>query len=609
MNEYSILEDYIEFECGCSFPYKNGELQFYVDLRDKRFNIDFECKKTWENLSAGLTEGVFQLCSPLGNQFCKKLAPENLENISALGAILRPGCMESKDEKGDSTTIHYIRRKNGREEVPKYNDIVDDILKNDYGLNIYQESSIKLVVACAGFTESEADTLRRGIGKKKVEVVQECKKMFLEKAKVLGILDDKQAEEVFNSIEASQRYAFNRSHSMCYGIRGYNCIYIKTHFPIFFYKSALKIEDKREKYAGFVNEAKLFDITVNPPNIQHMKPLFYSIKKNIYFGLSSIKGILKGDIDKISQLLQEKGWFPLDFGNKITWMMFMSNILYNISSRTADGLIHSGALDCFGMPRAVMAIEYEYYCLLTPTERRSLAEELSLEELLCKTVNDYQQRYKKSMVEWNEGPKTKRIKTLTENGKAIICTSAKKQKKVYTEHKQRLTDQNIPFEEIETEIEILPPKPNQRLAVVSEILHKLQHPLYNVVDTLDSLIFSEEDLLGVALTRHATNAIANAAQTHSCMDIMNGYKGRAVIKVKIDSARPWACKNGSQMCFLKVSDETCVIEAICFSGKPEDEKGGYQNFRHLLTTSNIVFLSGQLGEKGSFIINRVNPVA
>jgi len=609
MNSYQVINNELVFACGCTFKIEGSSVVFDADLYHPNHTVKFDCPLVYETLSDGQVEGVFQLCSPLGKQWCGKVKPSNLEHMSALGALLRPGCLQSKDEHGISTTIHYERRKTDKEDTPLYHPVVDEVLRDTFNCLIYQEQAMEIAKRCAGFSLQEADSLRKAIAKKIPEEMSKSKKLFMEKGLTFGVLTEEQLVEVFNWIEASQRYSFNRSHATSYGITGYMNQYIKVHFPAQYYKSWLQWEKKREIYSGMINEAKQFGITVNPPNIQHFKLEFYVKGKNVYFGLGNIKGCLVKDLDNLSKIITDQGWALEQIGHGIPWMKFMSVALYNISSRTADGLIHSGALDCFQLPRALMSLQYEYYCLLSDGERSRLAEELSLEELLSNTIKDYEERYKKSMSEWEEGPKTKKIKTLVEDGKKLIFTSVKKQKKAYTELKQQLIDSKVEFEEIEEEIDIFPPKPNQRLTTVREILHKLSHPLYNIVDTLDSVLFHEEDLLGVALTRHATDAIINAAQTHSCMDIVNGYKGRATLKVKIDQARPYNRKNGSQMCFLKVSDETSMLDVVCFGGKADDENSGYKAFKYLLTSGNIVFLSGQLSEKGSFVIERVYPVA
>lgn len=573
MNEYTLENDKVIFDCGCEFFVEDKKVNFIPDLHNPKHTINFDCKLTYKNLSEGLTEGIFQLTTPLGNTWCKKVQPECLEHLSALGSILRPGSMNAKDSKGISTTIHYERRKNSKEEITPYHPIIDEILKDTYGCMIYQEQSMEITVKCAGFTLQEADSLRKAIGKKIPEEMAKSKKLFLEKANTFGVLTDEQSVEVFNWIEASQRYSFNHSHAMSYGITGYVGAYIKTHFPIQFYKSWLQNE-KKEKYPGFINEAKLFDVTINPPDIRHFRHSFYNINKNIYFGLSSIKGIVKKDVDKLVEIVTEKGWHPELLGSSISWIIFLREALDNISSKTVEGLIHSGALDCFKMDRALMWYEYQKYHSLTKVEKRQYSRESSVVELVETCARYYQEKYKDAISDYE-------IKLINRE------TSTRKRSK-----------EPEPLEK---------PEPNQRLAKVQETLDTLKKPLYNIQDTLDSIIYHEENLLGTAITRHASDAIKNCVQTHNCIDIAEGCKEYAVLRVKIDQANRWLCKAGNSagkaMCFIRVSDSSSMLgNVVCFPSQ-------YEEFQHLLTKDNLVFISGQSGKDNSFVINKVYPIS
>lgn len=210
MNNYKITNNEVVFDCGCSFFVINGRIQFCADLHRKN-NINFECPYTYQILGEGLTQGIFQLQSPLGVQWCSKLKPENINHLSGLNSALRPGALEAKDEHNISITIHYERRKNNKEKLESFHPVIDDILKDTYGCMLFQEQSMEIAKRCAGFNLQEADILRRGIGHKEPETIAKCKKMFIEKCKETQILSEKQAEEIFGLIEASQRYQFNAS--------------------------------------------------------------------------------------------------------------------------------------------------------------------------------------------------------------------------------------------------------------------------------------------------------------------------------------------------------------------------------------------------------------
>lgn len=209
-------------DCGCSFQVneevfnKVGKPMEYYTSNNITPPITIEwkrlpdCKKVWDILGEGYTKGVFQLESGLGRSYAKKLKPTCLEHLSALGSILRPGCLESLDEKGISTTDHYCLRKNLAEEVTYPHDCLRDALGKTYGIPIYQEQAIAIARIVAGFSLQEADILRRGIGKKLAEVIAQCRTMFIEGAKKTGIVSDEVAHKLFDNIEASQRYSFNK---------------------------------------------------------------------------------------------------------------------------------------------------------------------------------------------------------------------------------------------------------------------------------------------------------------------------------------------------------------------------------------------------------------
>ena len=157
---------------------------------------NLECEKTWELISEGNTKGCFQLESRLGKSMAKKLKPENIEQLSALISILRPGCLEAVRD-GKSVSNHYIDRKNGQESVDYYHPTLENALKTTYGEMIYQEQAMQIAKEIAGFDLQEADNLRKAIGKKKPEEMAKLKKKFIKGATKLKLVTKEQAEEIF----------------------------------------------------------------------------------------------------------------------------------------------------------------------------------------------------------------------------------------------------------------------------------------------------------------------------------------------------------------------------------------------------------------------------
>lgn len=203
---------YAEFECGCRWKViEEGEpplLDFNV------YDAPRNCPATWKLISDGYTVGIFQLESSLGQQWAKQLKPEHLEHMSALGSLLRPGCLRAYDENGISMTKHFCLRKNGEEEPTAFHPLLEPILRKTYQIMAYQEQSLAIVNAIGGFSLSEADSLRRAIGKKKTDDMAKVEKEFIIKAQEFSKISEEEAKQIFSYIKASQRYLFNKCLSL-----------------------------------------------------------------------------------------------------------------------------------------------------------------------------------------------------------------------------------------------------------------------------------------------------------------------------------------------------------------------------------------------------------
>lgn len=204
--------DHYEFPCGCRFPIRedlppvNGHKAIEYDMD----NVSLDCSAVWGLLSTGRTKGVFQLESNLGRHWAKRLKPENIEHLSALTAILRPGCLKSQSEDGVSMTELYCRRKNGEAETVYVHPSLESILGSTYGILVFQEQAMQIAQELAGFNLQEADVLRKAIGKKSTELMSQIRVTFAEKAKGAGVVDEETAQAIFENIQKSQRYSFNK---------------------------------------------------------------------------------------------------------------------------------------------------------------------------------------------------------------------------------------------------------------------------------------------------------------------------------------------------------------------------------------------------------------
>ena len=172
---------YYTFSCGCKFPIleENNE----TSLHKIQFDIDFDkinlnCSKTWQLLQDGNTKGCFQLESRLGQSMAKKLKPSNIEELSALISIMRPGCLEAVRD-GKTVSNHFIDKKNNEESVDYFHPSLEPILSGTYGEMIYQEQAMEIVQRIADFDLQQADQLRKAIGKKKPEEMARIKKLFI----------------------------------------------------------------------------------------------------------------------------------------------------------------------------------------------------------------------------------------------------------------------------------------------------------------------------------------------------------------------------------------------------------------------------------------------
>jgi DNA polymerase-3 subunit alpha len=363
-----------QYPCGCSFDVSEQEDNKKINFDPTIENINLDCSRTWDLISSGNTKGCFQLESRLGRSMAKKLKPENIEQLSALISIMRPGCLEAVRE-GKTVSNHYIDKKNGLESVDYFHASLEPVLKNTYGEMVYQEQAMEITKVIAGFNLQEADMLRKAIGKKKPEEMAKVKSKFLEGSTKLGIVNTEEAEQIFGWIEKSQRYSFNKSHSVSYAINAYLSAYTKAHFPKIFFASYLRFAkdkiDPQAEIKELVQNANEMDISVKTPDIRNLNEFFILKNNQIYFGLTDIKGVGKSVFDKLIELLSKHDILNL------TWLDYLCKILPNINSTAAKALIQSGALSFIPITRNKMLFEYGLVSILTKKELEHINTNLS----------------------------------------------------------------------------------------------------------------------------------------------------------------------------------------------------------------------------------------
>lgn len=356
---------YFTYSCGCKFPITEENGTTKIEFEPRIENINLDCQRTWNLISDGNTKGVFQLESRLGKQTAKRLKPENIEQLSALIAILRPGTLEAFRD-GKSVTNHYIDRKNGEESVNYFHPSLEPILNSTYGEMIYQEQAMQIAKEIGGFDLQEADNLRKAIGKKKPEEMAKLKKKFIKGATKLKIVTKEEAEEIFGWIEKSQRYSFNKSHSVSYAINGYLSAFAKAHFPKVFFASYLRFAkdkiDPQMEIKELVQNAIEMDIDIRPPDIRNLNKHFILKNNKVYFGLTDIKGVGGSVFDKLTKILD-----GFDF-EKTSWIDFLTRVLLNINSTGSKALIQSGSLNFLKKTRNSMLFEFGIISNLTKKE-------------------------------------------------------------------------------------------------------------------------------------------------------------------------------------------------------------------------------------------------
>jgi len=357
---------YFTYPCGCKFPVINEE-SLSIDFNASIDNINLECSRTWDLISSGNTKGCFQLESRLGRTMAKKLKPENIEQLSALISIMRPGSLEAFRD-GKSVSNHYIDKKNGQESLDYFHPSLEKALKTTYGEMIYQEQAMEIAQTVAGFNLQEADMLRKAIGKKKPEEMAKVKLKFLEGSTNQKIVNQDQAEEIFGWIEKSQRYSFNKSHAVSYAINAYLSAYTKAHFPKIFFASYLRFAkdkiDPQQEIKELVQNANEMDISIRTPDIRLLNEFFCLYNENIYFGLTDIKGVGKSVFDKMIKIIEAAN---VKYDSNY-WYLFLIDVLLKINSVAAKALIGSGAIDIFGKSRNSMLFDLSILSQLTARE-------------------------------------------------------------------------------------------------------------------------------------------------------------------------------------------------------------------------------------------------
>jgi len=297
----------------------------------------------YEIMGNGETIGIFQFESPGMRDYLKKLKPSVIEDLIAMNALYRPGPL------GSNMVDDFIDRKQGRKKMAYPHPILEPILKETYGVIVYQEQVMKIAAEMAGFTLGGADQLRRAMGKKKIEVMAQMKHEFVEGARGKDI-PEATAGEVFDLMAHFAGYGFNKSHSAGYAILAYQTAYLKAHHPPEFMAANLTSEmDNTDRIVILIDECRRMEIEVLPPDINKSFSWFTVEDGNIRFGLGGVKNVGRAAIESIVAAREEGGQFKdiYDFAMRVD--------MKSLNKRMLESLVMAGAMDTFSDNRAGIA--------------------------------------------------------------------------------------------------------------------------------------------------------------------------------------------------------------------------------------------------------------
>ncbi len=295
-------------------------------------NLPLDDEKTYEIFCDGNTVGIFQFESAGMQEYLRKLKPNRIEDLIAMNALYRPGPMENIDI--------YISRKHGRETIEYLHPKLEAILKETYGIIVYQEQVMRVASELAGFSLSKADNLRRAMGKKKKSEMENVKIEFIEGCKNNG-LDLETAEAIFELVFKFASYGFNKSHSAAYALLAYQTAYLKRHYPSEFMAATLTSEiNGSTRIAVLIEECRRMGINILPPDINISGDVFEVIDKNkISFALSAIKNVGKTAIRSIIKARKEIE----PFKNIFHLVQYID--LRTVNKKILEALVQAGALD------------------------------------------------------------------------------------------------------------------------------------------------------------------------------------------------------------------------------------------------------------------------
>ncbi|MEE9166453.1 MAG: DNA polymerase III subunit alpha [Candidatus Neomarinimicrobiota bacterium] len=375
-------------------------------LKERGIKIDIgqiplDDSRVYKIFSQGNTVGVFQFESTGMREYLKKLRPNGIEDLIAMNALYRPGPMEHIND--------FIKRKHGRKKIDYIHPHLEPILKETYGIIVYQEQVMQIANKIAGFSLAQADIMRRAMGKKRRGLMSRQQKAFVEGA-VKNETSREVARKIFGMIEKFAQYGFNKSHSTAYAFIAYQTAYLKTHYPSEFMAANLTTEmTNTPRVVTLINECQKLGITVHPPDVMESDIYFKVMdEKSISFGLNAIKNVGAKALRNIIAMRTKHGPFENHF-------QFCKPLDLRLANRKViESLIAAGAMDSLEGNRAQKYASVEAALKFS----QQFQSELNGDQFSMFDVSDSEETLFRStprlpdLPEWSESEKLKREKAL-----------------------------------------------------------------------------------------------------------------------------------------------------------------------------------------------------
>ena len=518
--------------------------------------IDLNDEKSWDLFKQGLTKGIFQLESNLGRAWSKRLSPSNIEELAALIALIRPGCLKAIID-GKSMTQRFVDRKHKNEEVTYLHDSLEEILKPTYGVLVYQEQSMRIAQKLAGFDLKKADDLRKAIGKKKADLMAAIRDDFIDGCNQTGLVNEETASEIFGWIEKSSRYSFNKSHAVAYAFDSYWSAWYKANHTNEFFLSYLfhasEKQDPHQEVYELVSEAKLFDIEVKIPKLSSFSTKFCIQKDGLYFGVKDVKSLtgVTGDkvVKAISDTSEELGKEPAEF----TWMDVIVYLAPKINATAFKALCSIGFFSTKNTNVSRNKALYEYLIFRELTKAETTWVHKNYPDYKWENMHD-----------------------------CFIDLSPTKKRGGGTSKEER----------------------SQIVANEAEMLN---NPPYDLSDDPAWVIEQENKFLGCPISLSKIDAADTSVANTYCKDVLNGKTGKNLcIAANVNRVATTTVKRGKtkgkKMAFLTIEDNTCSLDSVVVFPEAREK------YQFIIYEGNNLLLCGDVEKDNSFIVNKIHEI-